>query len=272
MTRGASRRAEHPRAYANGRRPGAGEGLDIHRLIGVLARIKVWELARLGEISVEQLIARVIRASGLPSIPKLGSLARHGQEKRPRARKVVAPAEGWTPPTEPPALEGLPGRITLVELDALVDYWALSVTLEAHAWNVSHAAARLGMSRRDLRNHWLEVRNLPPEAVAATHSGGSRSLPPLPAPPSLAEMLADGVKLADIRSAARRWLVKCTVELEGGNRTYAAESLGTSRRAVRVYLAAYAAHDARETSPATAASSAVPSTSESRDAVAGECG
>lgn len=239
MTRGASGRAEHPRVHTNGVRPGAARALDMHRLLGVFARIKVWELAHLGEISVDRLIARVVRASGLPSFPMLGSVASRGRKKRPTTRKMVAPAEGWTPPSEPPALEGLPGRITLAELDALVDYWALSVTLEAHAWNVSRAAARLGIARRGLRHHWRKVRDLSPEALAATHSVSSRLLPPLPAPPSLAKMLADGVKLAAIRDAARRWLVTCTIELRGGNRTHVAENLGTSRRRVRELLAAY---------------------------------
>lgn len=270
MTRGASRRAEHARPSTNGVRPGAAKAVDIHQLIGALARIKVWELAKLGELSVERLIAKVVRASKLPSIPVPGLVARHRQKERSTVRKVVAPSAGWMPPPKPPALGALPGRITLVELDALVDYWALSVTLHTYAWNVSQAAARLGIARRSLRHHWRKVRKLSPEAVAATHRGGSTSLPPLPAPPSLAKMLADGVKLPDIRSSARRWLVTCTVELKSGNRTHAAETLGTSRRSIRAHLAAYvAAHDARGASSATATSSAAQRTREQSDAAAG---
>ena len=232
------------RARTHGVRPARVPALDMPRLLGALARLKVWELARLGEISVERLIARVVRASDLPSLPVLESVARPVAKKRPNACTVVAPTGSWMPPTEPPALEGLPGRITLEDLDALVNYWALSVTLQEHAWNVTHAAARLSIGRRALRVRWQRVLDLSPDLVAVAWSESSGPLPSLPAPPPLAKMLADGVSLAALRKAARSWLVTCTMTLEGGNRTSAAESLGTTRRSVREHLATYAAeHD-----------------------------
>lgn len=278
MTRGTSHRGAHERAparapMASGIRPSSRKELDVPALLGALARLKVWELARLGEISVERLIARVVRASGLPNIPTLGSVGGRSERKRLVTRKVFEPDERWTPPAEPPALEGLPGRITLEELDAIVDYWALSVTLHDCAWNVTHAAARLGIARRGLRFRWRRVRDLSPELVAAAWSGSSRPLPSLPAPPPpLAKMLAEGVRLAEIRRVAGQWFVKCTMELKGGNRTHAAENLGTTRRHVREILAAYAA--AHETGGASEVSSSEtpPKTSKPRggvDAVTG---
>lgn len=122
-----------------------------------------------------------------------------------------------------------------------MDYWALSVTLRDHEWNVTHAAARLGMARRALRVHWRSARNLSPDLLAQAWSSRTSPHPSLLAPPPLATMLADRVRLETIRSAARQWLVVSTLELRSGNRSQAAEDLGTTRRSVREHLAAYAA-------------------------------
>lgn len=276
MTRGTSHRTARARlperACTSGVRPASAAAPDMPRLLGALAHLKVRDLARLGEMSLEQLAAKVIEASALPRLQNQGTATRPAGKKRRLVRMVAAPLGSWAPPTEPPALEGLLGRIKLRELDALVDYWALSVTLREHEWNVTHAAAHLGTSRRALRVHWRMARNLSPDLVALAWSGHGRPWPSLPAPPPLATMLADGVRLATIRNAARQWLVTCTLELRSGNRSQAAENLGTTRRSVREHLASYTATQLPSgTLPATppSSSTAHASTRHEPDAVTG---
>lgn len=230
------------------RGPAIATALDMPRVLGAPGCVKVWQLAQLGGLSVGGLIAKVVRSSEhLPCIPRLGSLASRTGKRRRNVRKVVAPAKDWAPRAEPPALESLSGRVTIEELDVLVDHWALSLALDEHGWNVTRAARRLGISRRVLRERWKKAGAPFVALVERATDGGAEPLP-IPTPP-LAAMFTDGAGLARLRSAARHWLVACTLALDRGNRTHAAKRLGVSRRRVREYIAAYTAE--READTAT---------------------
>jgi DNA-binding protein Fis len=178
----------------------------LHELVG---RLKVRELARAGQTSIEVLVEEVLREAGLDALGLLGAVADHGR----------ACAE--------PAFAGLPGRATFAEVEAIVDRWVLGRVLEAYGGNVTHAAARLGISRRRLRTRWARVRELP----AARDRGVVE--PVGLAPPSLADMLERRVSLADIRETVGWWLVEATLARLDGNVTRSAAVLGISRAALR---------------------------------------
>lgn len=231
-----------------------------HRLLHVMARVKVWELARLADMSVEQLIDAVVRASGLPAIPWPRSPRQPVAIRRDRNgqggnRSIIAPTEHFTPPSRPPPLASMVGRSTLRELDAAVDYWVLATSLHEHAWNVNRTAMRLGMARRDLRARWTKLRSLPRKAPNPGRRGSSSDLPSFPEPPSLPGLLAGGATRAAIRDAVRQWFVTCTVAVAGGNRTHAASTLDVSRRRVREILASCSAE--RSTSASSMAGQAL---------------
>ena len=191
------------------------------RLADVMGRIKVWELARLAGASVEQVIAVVVRAASLPDFSRLAPT------DAGRAAALATLRGRVAPPTDPPPLAELVGRATLRELDVVVDRWVLALVLHEHDWNVTHAAARLAISRRALRGRWAKIRDLP--LVAA----GTQPSPSPPEPPSPGLILSHGGTLADVHDAARRWFVERTLERTGGNLTHAALALKASRRFVR---------------------------------------
>lgn len=134
---------------------------DRARLVEVMGRIKVWELARLAGASVEQVIAVVVRAARLPDF------TRSAPTDAGRAAALATLRGRVAPPTEPPPLVELVGRATLRELDVVVDRWVLALVLHEHDWNV----ARLDISRRALRGRWAKVRDLP-----ADRRGGAVAL------------------------------------------------------------------------------------------------
>lgn len=220
-------------------------------LLGLVGRMRVGELARIAEISVEQLVALVMGAAGhvdgahasggpLPHAvsteqalilvelpPATGG--RRRRHRRRRVRSVITPKGRFTLPREPPLLDML-GRATLEALDDVVDYWALAVVFHAHDWNLSRSAMRLGTSRRRLRVRWAELRARPrPQWDPAPPGLAERVSPPL----SFAGILAGGGTLVELRGASRRWFVASTLAITGENRTHAAVRLGVSRRRVR---------------------------------------
>lgn len=206
--------------------------------------MKVFDLARMAEISIEELVAVIVRVSGMPRLrgpvrPAVTTKAAHHRERRRRARSgptsTIDPSH-FEPPAKPPSLAELAGRVTLRELDAIVSHWVLAVVLHESKWNLSHAAVRLGTSRRTLRQQWRKVRALRLDEVTTTQGRPfARRRSSLP-PPSLRTLLGRGASFSEIRDAVRRWFVSVTIAHTEGNRTHAAEALGTSRRAVRRLL------------------------------------
>lgn len=124
------------------------------------------------------------------------------------------------------------GQVTHHELHRVVDRWLLGRVLGEESDNVSHAAKRLGISRRTLREH--RDRSHDPQ-VDAWMSGtpphaASSDAPP---PPSLSAVVEAGGTYRDVRAAVDRWLLGSTLEREQGNVTWAARSLGMSRKDLR---------------------------------------
>lgn len=208
-----------------------------HQALHAMGSVKVWELARLADIGIDQLIVMVVQASGLPAIPDhwpshRGATTRRSRSRLPGNRSIIAPLGRFNPP-KPPVLARMLGRAALREIDAAVDHWVLATVLRDHDWNVTHAAARLGMSRRRLRARWSRVRNLP----KPSSQRGAGTLSQILEPPSLPGLLQGGATLQEIRAATREWFVACTAALKEGNRTHAAAALAISRRRVRQFLA-----------------------------------
>jgi DNA-binding NtrC family response regulator len=124
------------------------------------------------------------------------------------------------------------GHLTHHELHRVVDRWLLGRVLREEGDNVSHAAKRLGISRRTLREHrdraldrsvdaWMT--STPPHAASAD----------TPPPPSLTTVLEGGGTYRDVRKAVDRWLIGGTLAREQNNVTWAARSLGMSRKDLR---------------------------------------
>lgn len=216
----------------------------MRRLLLAMGSVKVWELACLADMRIEQVIEMVVHASGLPAIPldrPSGQRAARRAHNGPGGnRSVITPIEPFSPPRRPPMLARMVGRATLREVDALVERWALATVLDANAWNVTRTAKQLGMSRHDLRDRWTKLRSMPREVLNPGARRATNILPPMPEPPSLPGLLEGGATLTDVRDAARGWFVTCTATLNGGNRTQTAATLDVSRRRVREILAAYA--------------------------------
>lgn len=202
---------------------------DTAQLLELIGRLRVRELARIADLSIERLVAEVLRAEGLPA---LRSLDREPPKVYSGPPSTLVPIPGAVPPGEP-ALVELAGRATLREIEAIVDRWLLGFVLQANDWNVSRSARRLGVSRRFLRERWAAVLQLAIEPAGAGLEGSVEGVASGPAPPSLAGILAGGGTYREVRRAVRGWLVGWALELEGGNVTRAAKVLGWVRRDVR---------------------------------------
>ncbi len=124
------------------------------------------------------------------------------------------------------------GHITHHELHRVVDRWLLGRVLAEEGDNVSHAAKRLGISRRTLREHRDRSRD---PSVDPWTSGAlpHEPLSDAPAPPSLSAVLEWGGSYRDVRKAVDRWLIGGTLAREQNNVTWAARSLGMSRKDLR---------------------------------------
>lgn len=197
--------------------------------------MKVEQLARLVGVGVADIVAVVLGApASRPRAPARPAGARRPTTTAPpratssEARTSTAPARAAT---EPP-LAAMFGNVTHHELHRVVDRWLLGRVLGEEGDNVSHAAKRLGISRRTLREH--RDRSHDPQ-VDAWMSGtpqhaASSDAPP---PPSLSAVVEAGGTYRDVRAAVDRWLLGSTLEREQGNVTWAARSLGMSRKDLR---------------------------------------
>lgn len=192
-------------------------------LLTLIGRMKVGQLATLTGLGVEELVAIVLGST--PARPP-----------RPTPNPSPPPADtvgaALPSPAEPP-LAALFGRVTYHELHRVLDRWLLDRTLEEHRGNVTHAAARLGITRLTLRRHRARARSVRLDqwqAVAPTTTNASA----IPEPPSVLAVLADGSDYRRIRDAVDRWLLGATLAREHGNITQAARSLGMSRKDLRV--------------------------------------
>jgi DNA-binding NtrC family response regulator len=210
---------------------------NLHTLVG---HMKVEQLARLAGLGVEELVATVMAAGPDVSAPPARVSNGTPAPTRTRARRAQSAREATTPdpspvaaptPYEPP-LAAMFGHVTHRELHRVVDRWLLERVLAEEGGNVSHAASRLGISRRTLREH--RVRASDPSvdrwALAADRAADA---PDVPAPPSLAAVLTGGGSYRDIRKSVDRWLIGGTLAREHGNVTRTASSLGMSRKDLR---------------------------------------
>jgi DNA-binding NtrC family response regulator len=133
---------------------------------------------------------------------------------------------------EPP-LAAMFGYVTHHELHRVVDRWLLGRVLHEEGDNVSHAAKRLGISRRTLREHRDRASD---PSVDPWTTGGAlphEPLPDAPTPPSLGAVLERGGSYRDVRKAVDRWLIGGTLAREQNNVTWASRSLGMSRKDLR---------------------------------------
>ena len=210
---------------------------DSTNLLTLVGHMKVEQLARLVGVGVAEVVAVVLGSPPArlraPTTP--AGASRPTTTATPRAttsgpRTTTAPAPAPAA-TEPP-LAAMFGQVTHHELHRVVDRWLLGRVLGEESDNVSHAAKRLGISRRTLREH--RDRSHDPQ-VDAWMSGtpphaGSSDAPP---PPSLSAVVEAGGTYRDVRAAVDRWLLGSTLEREQGNVTWAARSLGMSRKDLR---------------------------------------
>lgn len=208
---------------------------DSTNLLTLVGHMKVEQLARLVGVGVTEVVAVVLGSPPArlraPTTP--AGASRPTTTATPRAttsgpRTTTAPAPAAT---EPP-LAAMFGQVTHHELHRVVDRWLLGRVLGEESDNVSHAAKRLGISRRTLREH--RDRSHDPQ-VDAWMSGtpphaASSDAPP---PPSLSAVVEAGGTYRDVRAAVDRWLLGSTLEREQGNVTWAARSLGMSRKDLR---------------------------------------
>jgi DNA-binding NtrC family response regulator len=197
---------------------------DSSPLLALVGRMKVEQLARLVGLDVEELVAVVV------GTPQVGARAR-ARPASVRTPTVAPPIASVTPTGEPP-LAAMFGRASYRDLHRAVDRWVLARVLDEEGGNVSHAASRLHVSRRTLRERWARARDFQPKAPLA--SGDSQPTGPDGLePPSLTEVLVKGGKYADIRNAVDLWLIGGTLAREQGNVTRTAQSLGIARKQVR---------------------------------------
>lgn len=185
--------------------------------------MKVEQLARLVGLRIEDVVATVLGG------PRLGP---HQHRVRP---SVDTDTKRPTAASSEPPLAAMLGRATYHDVHRAVDRWLLTRVLEEERGNISHAAQRLRVSRRTLRQRWARVRDRPVghAAPSATPVNGSPSPSPELAPPSLAVLLARGHAYAEIRDAVDRWLIGNTLARAHGNVTHAARQLGIVRKQVR---------------------------------------
>jgi DNA-binding NtrC family response regulator len=185
--------------------------------------MKVEQLARLAGLRIEDVVSAV-----------LGARRGHGSRLHPRPLLDTNPPRPTTPTSEP-LLATMLGCATYHDVHREVDRWVIARVLDEARGNISHAAQRLCVSRRTLRQRWARARALAPGHAAPTPSparaptGDAATL----APPSLAAMLDDGHTYAEIRDAVDRWLIGNTLARADGNVTHAARNLGIVRKQVR---------------------------------------
>lgn len=185
--------------------------------------MKVEQLARLVGLRIEDVVAVVLGGT-------------RGQKNLHRLHAIVSTdtKRSTTPSSEPP-LAAMLGRATYHDVHRAVDRWVIARVLDEERGNISHAAHRLRVSRRTLRQRWARVRELPPghaappSPPALAPASGTREH----APPSLGELLDRGRTYAEIRDAVDRWLIGNTLARADGNVTHAARHLGIVRKQVR---------------------------------------
>jgi DNA-binding NtrC family response regulator len=183
--------------------------------------MKVAQLARLVGLRIEDVVAVVLGDTRGPG-------ALH------RLRPIVdTDTTRLGPPSSEPPLAAMLGHATYHDVHRAVDRWLIARVLDEERGNISHAAHRLRVSRRTLRQRWARVRELPPRHAAPPPAtalpGGTREH----APPSLTELLDQGRTYAEIRDAVDRWLIGNTLARAEGNVTHAARHLGIVRKQVR---------------------------------------
>jgi DNA-binding NtrC family response regulator len=192
---------------------------DSAFLFALVGHMKVEQLAHVVGLGIEDVVAAIL-----------------GGPRNRRARppeRAVATHEAAPPSRlggEPP-LAAMLGRASYHEVHRAIDRWLLARVLDEERGNVSHAAGRLRVSRRTLRERWARVRDRPDGAGSWTDE------PPDPvsaaAPPSLTELLDQRRTYAEIRDAVDLWLIGGTLTREGGNVSRTARSLGIVRKQVR---------------------------------------
>lgn len=146
--------------------------------------------------------------------------------------RATSPGAGTTPAASEPPLAAMFGRVTHHELHRVVDRWLLGRVLHEADDNVSHAAKRLGISRRTLREHRDRARDPLVDAWMSSTPPHAAS-PDAPEPPALSAVVEAGGTYRDVRMAVDRWLLGGTLDREQGNVTWAARNLGMSRKDLR---------------------------------------
>lgn len=209
---------------------------DPNHLVALVGHMKVEQLARFVGIEVAALVDVVL---GAPSSP--APSGRNGTSRSTTARATPERANGRaslrtvaraSADTNEPPLAAMFGHLTHHELHRVVDRWLLGRVLREEGDNVSHAAKRLGISRRTLREHRDRARDPGVDAwmSSAPPHEASADTPP---PPSLSTVLEGGGSYRDVRKAVDRWLIGGTLAREQNNVTWAARSLGMSRKDLR---------------------------------------
>lgn len=205
--------------------------------------MKVEQLARLVGVRVEDLVALVF---GAPSARRRPPAPRGGASRPIETTTTTAAttSTGTTRATSPgartasssgasePPLAAMFGHVTHHELHRVVDRWLLGRVLQEEDDNVSHAAKRLGISRRTLREHRDRASDSQVDAWMSSTPPHAAS-PGTPEPPSLSAVIEGGGTYRDVRIAVDRWLLGGTLEREQSNVTWAARSLGMSRKDLR---------------------------------------
>lgn len=207
---------------------------DRSNLLALVGHMKVEQLARLVGLEVEALVAMVsgARPARREAEPRTSTPTR---AVAPRAAPPPSPSLAARAPSETPEppLAAMFGHVTHRELHRVVDRWLLDRVLAEEGGNVSHAALRLGISRRTLREHRERAHD---PAVDRWVTSEAQQLAPsadAPAPPSLHDVLTRGGSYRDLRKAVDRWLIGGTLAREYGNITRTALELGMSRKDLR---------------------------------------
>ena len=145
--------------------------------------------------------------------------------------KIDAPGREPDPPIES-ALSDLVGRATLREVRDVLDRWLLGRVLEEHGGNVTRTAARLGISRRRVRERRAAVVDGDRPSPAPREKDTNPPVVPFPLP-SLTALVEGSGTYSDVHETVGRWLAACVLEQEGGNVSSAARILGVGRRLLR---------------------------------------
>ena len=212
---------------------------DPSNLVSLVGHMRVQQLAQLVGLGVGDVVEIVL---GVPSDQHSRPSGRNGASRPThsvafeRTPSRLAPLPSASPSTsvdtsEPP-LAAMFGHLTRHELHRVVDRWLLGRVLHEEADNVSHAAKRLGISRRTLREHRDRARDASVDPWLSGDPPHAAS-PDTPEPPSLSALLERGGSYRDIRKAIDRWLIGGTLVREQNNVTWAARSLGMSRKDLR---------------------------------------